>query len=109
MRSSQRLCVRGVKLQRILHGAKRARVSPRGRQAFFHRRYDGVLQPTLLVGIIHSAAEDIAVAHLCGGVGDIAACVLPMPRQGKGGEEVGIRLLAPEDGVSVNVRAPSEA
>ncbi len=53
----------------------------------------------MLVGIIHSAAENIAVLRLCNGVGDVAARVFPVPRQGKGGEEIGIRLLAPEDGV----------
>ena len=99
LRSSQQLSVCGEKLQHILHGAKRAAAALCARHAVRLCRHDGVLQPGLLVHVILPAAENIAVARLRGGVGDIAAAMLPMPRQGKGGEEVGIRLLAPEDGV----------
>ena len=102
--------VHRVELQHILHGPKCVRVSPRGRQAFFHRRYDGVLQPALLVGIIHSAAEDIAVARLCGGVGDIAAAMLPHAAAGEKAANRSVFVCSPQRTVfAVNVRAPSEA
>ena len=99
LRSSQRLCVLGEKLQRVLYGVKRTGIPEGGRHPLFHRRHGGILQPALLVGVVAPAAEQIAALYRRGGVGDIAARALCVPRHGKGREQVAVRPLPEEHGV----------
>ena len=51
------------------------------------------------MGVVAPAVEQIAALHRRGGVGDIAARVLCVPRHGKGREQVAVRPLPKEHGV----------
>ena len=93
------LFFQGVELERVLDRQKYSRPVPCAGHPLLHGGHHRVLEPAALVGVIHPAADEIAVLELRHGIGEIAPLPPSVRREGECGKDVRTLLLPPEDAV----------